>query len=175
MRTDGIVKIISAVVIVLIILGAVGFLIAFINNGQRNFYVMYGNEYIVGERKNFELPKDVYTVFHVGTFTGNKVEYDAAVTFDAESIENFEFTVGDEIYDFRAAFSDCDCSELFKLKKSENGIILFAAELTLKDVVQSKFEGEEVIGVPEAEFVKDAFVLTFTETVENSRTVIRFH
>lgn len=173
--TDNVSKLISVVVIVLLFVAVFGFIFAFINNGQRNFCVTYGNEYIVGERKGFELPRDEYAVFHIGTITGQKVVYDATVTLLTDNIDDFEFAVDGEILSFREEFKDYNCDEFLHLSKTDSTIFIYVpSDLTFEKIVRAKYPGKDVAGVSEPVADKDIFALTITDSVEHTKTVIRF-
>ena len=63
-RTGNAVSVILYTIIFAVVIGAVTLIIAFVNNGAKNFYVQYGDEKISYKTENIELPKDAYSLFY---------------------------------------------------------------------------------------------------------------
>lgn len=59
-------KAITWLLVVVVLLGVFGLLYSFVGNGQRNFYVRYGNTPIPARADNYEFEKNAYTVIECG-------------------------------------------------------------------------------------------------------------
>lgn len=168
---------ISLIVLLFALLaGVLALTFTYVGNGQRNFYVKYGNETIISEKKGVELPKDSYSVFYCGTLTGQAIDYDVQVFLNIKNMDNFDFSVGDNRKNFKNDITEYDCSKLFSVTKSDNCFILFVpSDLTVKKVLQSKYPKNELTGIPAVKLnIKDSFILTVTDGVEKLKTQIYF-
>ncbi len=176
-KSNKILTAIMSIFIVLLLFCGAAFAFAFIGNGQKNFYVRYGNEILMSETKDIVFEKDVYTVLNCGTLTGQTVAYDVAVTFNVEDFETFVFFVGSAPVDFNRNFIDFDCSTLFYLEKSDDYFMLYISEnITVEQIIKLKYPNEVLTEIPEIEFWgRDNFIITVKDTVEQSLTRIAFH
>lgn len=147
-----------------------------INNGGRNFYVQYADKTFVDNTKNFELEKDTGHVFYCNTVTGQTVDYDVKVFLNMDNIDNFGFSLNDERINFKKDFTEYDLSEIFNVEKSVGCFFMSVpSELSLQDIVQSKYKETTIGGVPDIDLYKpDSFVLTVTDSVEKVPVQIYF-
>lgn len=164
------------VLLLVLLLGVVGMAYSYIGNGQRNFYVQYGNEVITGEKKDVEFEKDNVYVFTCGTLTGQTVSFDVRITLNVKNVENFDFSVDDNRKNFKSDLAEYDCSKLFNLVKSETCFYLSVPfDLTLQAVIQSKYPDKTITDVPNTDMQKEnSFILTVTDGVEKAKTQIYF-
>lgn len=165
-----------AVLLLALLLGVLGIAFSFIGNGQRNFYVRYGNEVITGEKKGVEFEKQKCYVFTCGTLTGQTVSYDVQITLNVKNVENFDFSVDDKRKNFKSDLTEYDCSKLFDIAKTESCFYLSVpSDLTLQKIIQSKYPDKTITDVPDVDLQKEnSFILTVTDGVEKSKTQIYF-
>lgn len=156
-------------------LGAWG-IYAFINNGQRNFYVKYGNEQIIGEKTGVELSAGAISVFYPGTITGQKAVYDVQITVNVKAVENFDFKVDGARKNFKNDIAEYDLSELFGVVKFEDCFTVNIPEkLTVNDILENRYSGKSLEGVPDTVLTAaDSFILTVVDSVEKQATQIYF-
>ena len=169
-------RILLLILLFALLAGVLGLAITYIGNGQRNFYVKYGNETIISEKKGVELPKDSYTVFYCNTLTGQPIDYDLQVFLNVKGIENFDFSVDGNRKNFKSDLTEYDCAELFNVSKSET-CFMFAVPngLTLEKVIQAKYPDKAITGIPAVKLdTKDSFILTVTDGIEKLKTQIYF-
>jgi len=164
------------VLLLALLLGVLGMAYSYIGNGQRNFYVQYGNEIVASEKKNVEFEKGKVYVFTCGTLTGQTVSFDVRITLNVKNIENFDFSVDDNRKNFKNDFSEYDCSKLFNLSKTETCFYIYLpTDLTLQDIIQSKYPDKTITDVPNTNLQKEnSFILTVTDGVEKAKTQIYF-
>ncbi len=170
------VKVIIGLLIIAIIIVAAWFMYSFINNGQKNFYVSYGGMTITGSADEIKFEKDKYTVINCNTLTGKTVDYKVTVTFKTDSVNDFDFTHDGGNVNFKKNFSAYDCTELFRVEKSEKYFTLVVpGALTLTDIIRMKFPEGELENVPEHDmWAQDSFIITVVDKQENTRTEISF-
>ena len=170
-------KAITWLLVVVVLLGVFGLLYSFVGNGQRNFYVRYGNTPIPARADNYEFEKNAYTVIECGTLTGQKVEYSVTVTFDTK--DNFEtaFNLNDNPTNYKYELYGYDCTELFNVAIYDDCFMFYIPQdLTVAKILQHRYPDDTITGVTEVDlWVKDYFVLTVTDKVECKSTVISFH
>ncbi len=170
------VRVIVSVLLISLLAAVVFMAYRLINNGGRNFYVQYADKTFVGDTKNFELEKDKGHVFYCDTVTGQTVDYDVNVFLNVNDMDNFGFSLNDERISFKKDFTEYDLSELFNVEKNATCFIIFVpSELSLQDIIQSKYKDETVGDVPDIDLHKsDSFVLTVTDSVEKMPVQIYF-
>lgn len=171
-----IVRFIVALIIVALILSAFAFAYKYLGNGQRNFYVARGGVSFGSDTKDAVYEKDVYTVFHCATLTGQKVSYDVQIFVNTKAIDNFDFTVNGSKKNFKVDFLSYNCGALFNLSKIDDLFVLCVPTyLTLFDVINARYSGSVIEGVPGVPLTdKNSFVLTVTDSVEKLKTEIYF-
>lgn len=159
-----------------LLLGVFGIAYSYLGNGQRNFYVRYGNETVASEIKGVELEKSVTHTFYCGTITGQTVAYEVEIFVNVKNIDNFDFSVGDNRKNFYTDISGYNCAALFNVMKYENNFfIIIPDEITLFEIVQAKYPEKTITGVPEINLQREnSFILTVTDGVEGSKTQIYF-
>lgn len=156
--------------------GVLALAFTYVGNGQRNFYVRYGNEKIISEKKGVELPKDSFSIFQCNTLTGQPIDYDVQIYLNVKNIDNFDFSVDDNRKNFRNDLTEYDCIKSFNVTKSDTHFVVFVpADLTLEKVIQAKYPDKVISGVPAVTLdAKDSFILTVTDGVEKLKTQIYF-
>lgn len=166
----------SLVLFFALLLGVFAIVFSYVNNGQRNFYVRYGNEILAKEKKGVELDKSTSYFFSCGTLTGQTVDYEVQVLINVKSVENFDFIVDGYKKNFRVDMADYDCSALFALTKYETCFFLTPPpEMTLQQFIQAKYPDKAIEGVPDVVLQdKDSFILTVVDGVEKTKTEIYF-
>lgn len=175
MKTIG--KFITWVLVVVVLAGAIGLLYAFIGNGQRNFYVKYGNTTVPVRADNYVFEKNATTVIQCGTVTGQKVGYDVKVTFNSKDIPNTAFDLNGTPADFKYELYGYDCTALFDVKTYDDYFTLYVPQdLTLTDILQSKYPNDGITNVTETDlWAKDYFTISVTDKVELRTVTISFH
>lgn len=170
------VRLILVILLIALLLGVVGMLYAFIGNGQRNFYVKFGDEILASEKKNVEFDKNKVYVFYCGTFSGHTVDYETQIFVNVQNIENFDFSVDGNRKNFKSDMTEYDCSGVFNLVKGETCFYLCVPnDLTLFDIVKSKYPDNELANIPNIPLkTANSFVLTVTDGVEKTKTEIYF-
>lgn len=156
--------------------GVLALAFTYVGNGQRNFYVKYGKETIISEKKGVELPKDRFSVFYCNTLTGQSIDYDVQIYLNVKNIENFDFSVGDNRKNFKSDLTEYDCIKSFNVTKSDTHFVVFVpADLTLEKIIQTKYPDKAISNIPAVPLnTKDSFILTVTDGVEKLKTQIYF-
>ncbi|MDE6472077.1 MAG: hypothetical protein K2L52_03535 [Clostridia bacterium] len=170
-------KVITWVLVAIVLLGVVGMLYSFIGNGQRNFYIRYGSEVMPTSTDNLAFEKDACNVIYCGTLTGQKVEYTVTIALDTSNMSNTSFKLNDSSADFKYDLYGYDCTALFNVEVFDDYFVFFIPkDLTLTKILQNKYSQDTITDVVDVDlWEKDYFVLTVTDKVERSSTVIRFH
>ena len=165
-----------AVLLFALLAAVIAWLFTYVGNGQRNFYVKYGNETIISEKKDVELPKDSLNIFYCGTLTGQSISYDVQVFLNVKNIDNFDFSVDGNRKNFKSDLSEYDCAALFNVEKSDTCFTLSVpSELTVEKIIQTKYPEKEITDVPAVALdTKNSFILTVTDGVEKLKTQIYF-
>lgn len=170
-------KIITYVLIVAVLLGVFGLLYAFIGNGQRNFYVQYGNTSVPPRADNYVFEKNAYTMVYCGTLTGKKVEYSVAITFNTHNISDTSYSLDGKSMNYKYDLYGYDCTELFNVTVADDYFTFYVPQdLTIAEILQTKYPENKISDVTEIDlWAKDYFVLTVTDKVEHRSTAISFH
>ena len=175
------VKILSYVLIslaiVAVITGTVYFVYNFIRNGQKSFYLSYGNEKILAGTNEIELPSNT-TVF----FTGRTI---AGVSDESTQVENYtvsvvptqklvtaiKYRVGEEKETYLSG--DTDFSKAFKVsKKGATFSVFIPVELELRAAV-SEAIGKDLSSVTGTPTDKgNYFELRVVYAAENATIII---
>ena len=162
-------------------LGAVAFYVyMFVQNGQHDFYVRYGEEKISGE-KSVELCKDGWSFFScekVLSFgdASEASNFTVSVEFNP-SVDNGikDFKVGDKYKSIDK--EQPDFSEVFNLQVTDNGFRLYfpSSFKTMKDTFEAYYSGQSVSEFPEIILSNDYyFRLVVFEKSENVTVYIPF-
>lgn len=182
-KTSTAMSVVLRVIIVILIIGVVGMVFAFMNNGQKNFYVQYGNENISYKTENKELQKNAYNVFYCKNVL--------AVSDETAKADNFTVTIMAN----EKAFADCDfssmkmdgiptnsflatdCTAAFDIEIYDGYFTLYLPEtLSAVTVLKKVYPESEFVGVPEINlYEKDYFSILVYSEQEKSTVTIGFH
>lgn len=183
MKTKTIVSVIVYGIIIVAILGVIALVLAFVNNGQKNFYVQYGNEKISRKTENVELPKNATSLFYCKNVLGLSDKQEKAKNFTVKIQANAE-TLAD--YDFSGFIVDGKNKDFFRATDLTKGFDISIADgcfslslpetLTMQQVLEKVYSGAVVEGVPEINlYAKDyLFIVVYSEE-ENTTVMIGFH
>lgn len=183
MKTKTIISIVVYGIIVVAILGVIALVLAFVNNGQKNFYVQYGNEKISRKITNVELPKNATTLFYCKNVLGVTDKQETAKNFtvkiqaNAETLSEYDFSgfvVDGKNKDF---FRATELTKGFNISVYNGCFSLFLPEtLTLQTVLEKVYSGQSVEGVPDINLYEKDFlsIVVFSEE-ENATVIIGFH
>ena len=175
-KTSAAISVIVYIALLAVVAGAIALAFAFVNNGQQNFYVQYGNEKIVNEKKDLILDKNVCYVFYCSTVTGQTVDYDVQIFLNVKNIDGFDFSVDGVRKSFRSDMAEYDCGTIFHVAKYDTHFVLSVPDaLTLQRIIQTKYADKTVSDVPEhAAWENNSFILTVTDSIERTKTQIYF-
>lgn len=175
-KTSTAISVIVYIALLAVVAGAIAIAFAFVNNGQQNFYVQYGNQKILTEKKDVIFEKNVCYVFSCLTVTGQPVDYDVQIFLNVKTIAGFDFSVDGVRKNFRSDMAEYDCGELFHVVKSDTHFVLSVPDaLTLQQIIQTKYADKTVSDVPEhTAWENNSFILTVTDSIERTRTQIYF-
>lgn len=182
-KSSAAVSIILRVVLVVVLLGVIGMVFAFMNNGQKNFYVQYGNEVISYKAENKELQKNAYNIFYCKNVL--------AISDETAKAENFTVSVIAN----EKAFADCDFSSMkmdgvptnsflatnvtaaFDITIGDGFFVLYLPEtLTAETVLRKVYPDSTITGIPEINlYEKDYFSILVYSEQEQSTVTIGFH
>jgi hypothetical protein len=174
---------ITAIVYISLLAVAVGVIVlvlAFVNNGQKNFYVQYGNEKISYKAENVELPKNATTLFYCKNVLGVTDEQAKANNFtvriepNQKLIADFDFTVDGKTKGF---YGNLDLTQGLTIVKGEGYFSVYLPEeLTLHQLLQACYPDSMVSGVPDINlYEKDYLSIVVYSEEENATVTIWFH
>ncbi|MDE6201545.1 MAG: hypothetical protein K2M47_06700 [Clostridiales bacterium] len=171
-----VISVVFVVLIVALLVGVIFTVRGVTENGQRNFYVQYGNEKVGALKKDIKLETGSAHVFYCGTVTGQSVDYDVEIYVNTDNFDNFDFEVDSRYKNFKKELSTYDCSALFGVVKNDTCFFVsMPSELTMYAIIQSKYDDSTVTGIPDCELSKpNSFILSITDRVEKTTTQIYF-
>lgn len=183
MKTKTIISVIVYGIIIVIILGVIALVIAFVNNGQKNFYVQYGNEKISYKVDNAELPKNATTLFYCKKILGITDKQEKAKNFTVSIVANEKafadydfsgYTVDGKVKDF---FRGTELTKGMDIQICDGYFMLYLPEtLTLQSVLEKVYPDSTVEGVPEINlYEKDYLQLVVYSEEEKATVTIGFH
>ena len=180
MKTKTIVSVIVSGIIIVAILGVIALVLAFVNNGQKNFYVQYGNEKISYKAENVELPKNAATLFYCKNVLGVTDEQAKANNFtvriepNQKLIADFDFTVDGKTKGF---YGNLDLTQGLTIAKGEGYFSVYLPEeLTLHQLLQACYPDSTVSGVPDINlYEKDYLSIVVYSEEEKATVTIWFH
>lgn len=180
MKTKTIVSVIVYGIIIVAILGVIALVLAFVNNGQKNFYVQYGNEKISYKAENVELPKNATTLFYCKNVLGLSDKQEKATNFtvriepNQKLIADFDFTVDGKTKGF---YGNLDLTQGLTIAKGEGYFSVYLPEeLTLHQLLQACYPDSTVSGVPDINlYEKDYLSIVVYSEEEKATVTIWFH
>lgn len=182
-RSSTVMSVILRVVLVVVLLGVIGMVFAFMNNGQKNFYVQYGDEVISYKAENKELQKNAYNIFYCKNVL--------AVSDETAKADNFTVSVMAN----EKVFADCDFSSMkmdgvptnsflatdvtaaFDITIGDGCFVLYLPEtLTAETVLKKVYPDSALTGVPDINvYEKDYFFIVVYSEMEKATVTIGFH
>ena len=183
MKTKTIISIVVYAVLLVVVLGVVAFVFAYINNGQKNFYVQYGDEKISHKLENVELEKNATSLFYCKNVLGITDKQEQATNFtvrvqaNSEALSEYDFTgftLDGKTKDF---FKGTDITNGFDIQLGEGHFTLYLPEtLTLMSVLEKVYPDAEIAGVPEVDlYAKECLSLIVYCDQEKATVTIGFH
>lgn len=181
-RAGNAISVIVYAVIFAVVIGAVALIIAFVNNGAKNFYVQYGDEKISYKTENVELPKDAYSLFYCKNVFGLTDKTEKAKNFTVQIVFNennmkdcdmTEFAVDGKALEFyRIDFTDC-----FNLKLYDGYFTLYLPQtLTLGTLLSVVYPDNAVTGFKDIDlYEKDRLSIVVYSEEEQATVTINFH
>lgn len=176
-------KVLISLIVIVILIGAVAMIYAFIDNGQRNFYIQYGNEKISYKLDDISLQKNAYNIF----FCKNLL----AISDDATKATNYTVSVVviDDAFadiDFSAmkmdgiptnSFLTTDVTDAFDIYIDSGYFIIYLpSTLTPKTVLNKVYPNVNITGAPNIDlYEKDYFYIQVYSEEEQSTITIGFH
>ena len=178
-----IMSVILRIVLIVLLLGVVGMAFAFINNGQKNFYVQYGNETISYKAENKELQKNALNVFYCKNVLAVSDETAKADNFTVTVIANEKAFSGIDFSSMKMdgiptnSFLATDCTAAFDISISDGCFTLYLPEtLTAESVLKKVYSESEFVGVPEINlYEKDYFLILVYSEQDKTTVTIGFH
>lgn len=183
-------KVITTIIYVLLFAAAIcgiAILIIYLNNGESNFYVVYGDTKIAHNVESLELRKDEISIFHCRKILGvtpeqeHVIAKDYAVTVqpNRKALPAFTFSVDGEA---RQKFYDdnIDYGAGFSLSKHDGLFAVYMPiDYTMADYL-ARIYGTPVtsadVELSEIKlYEKDCFVLNIRFIPDNTVTTISFH
>lgn len=183
MKTKTIISVVVYGIIIVIILGVIALVIAFVNNGQKNFYVQYGDEKISHKIENVELPKNATSLFYCKNVLGLSDKQEKAKNFTVLVAANEKafadhdfsgYTVDGKAKDF---FRGTELTKGMDIQICDGYFMLYLPDaLTLQSVLEKVYPDSTVKGVPEINlYEKDYLQLVVYSEEEKATVTIGFH
>ena len=182
-KTSTVMSVIFRVIVVILIIGVVGMVFAFMNNGQKNFYVRYGNENISYKTENKELQKNAYNVFYCKNVLAVSNEMSKADNFTVTIMANEKALSGCDFSSMKMdgiptnSFFATDVTVAFDITIGNGYFTLYLPEtLTAETVLNKVYPEVEITGIPEINlYEKDYFSILVYSEQEKSTVTIGFH
>lgn len=182
-KSNKVLSVVIGIVFIAVLIGAVGMAIAFIENGQKNFYVQFGNEKISYKTENKVLQKDAYNIFYCKNILG--------ITDETSKADNFTVSV----YANDKAFAACDfstmkmdgiptntflatdCTAAFDITIYDGYFILYLPKtLSAATVLHKIYPNSNITNIPEIDlYEKDYFYISVYSEQEQATVTIGFH
>lgn len=142
---NGIVKVITWVLVVLLVLGGAGIIVRFALKDQGlNYYVEYNDKkYFANmESSDIWLSPIQENAFAVKSITGKPIDYSVKITANLEN--NFGFLLDGKYLQFYSTTeSDNDYTEIFEVQKSAEGFtVTIPKGMTVQKAVEKQYGGE---------------------------------
>ena len=174
-----IVKVISYALIAVVLIGVIFGLVSFLDNGQSNYYVEYGNSQISQSQIGVELPKNAYSVFYPkSVFSVESAvptdDYTVAIKLAKDYVLDMGFKVdgvSKNLYD------DIDFSSAFLFTKKDGYFSIFVRDnYTIAEILQAVYPDKKVEVTDNLTLWEtDCFQIEITFLLENKTVTISFH
>ena len=164
----------------------IAILVMYLNNGERNFYVQYGDRKIAHNAENVELHKDEITVFYCKNILAVTPEqenvkaqdYEVTVQPNRKALQDFSFTVDRERQRFYG--SDIDYGAGFDVSTHDGFFTVYMPKDYTMSEYLNRIYGKTVtsadIELSEIKlYEKDCFTLSVRYIPDNSTVTISFH
>ena len=170
---NGIVKVITWVLVVLLVLGGAGIIVRFALKDQGlNYYVEYNDKkYFANmESSDIWLSPIQENAFAVKSITGKPIDYSVKITANLEN--NFGFLLDGKYLQFYSTTeSDNDYTEIFEVQKSAEGFtVTIPKGMTVQKAVEKQYGGEIELA-EELELLKYFLIIV---TIEKVSVVLPF-
>lgn len=165
---NGMVKIITWLLVVLLLLGVAGIVVQFaIKEQGLNYYVEYGGQkyYNNTENSNIWISPNQKRSFTVKSITGKTVDYTVKIT--ANPANDFGFILDGKYYQFYSTTEEKnDYTEIFEVQKSAEGFtVTIPKGMTVQKAVEKQYGGE--IELTEELGMFEYFLITVTMDKES--------
>ena len=176
MKLSKIILIVCYVVIIAFVLGVFGVFVGFVNNGQKSFYLQYGETQLYNDVEHYEFNHNTYYYFNVKNSLGftdeqiNGIDYSIKVVLDPTKLLSHGYTsyiCDDHFYSFS---EEIDCTDYFIVNQEGNSFVFrLASELTLSTILENYHSSSALSEVPDVELYSDNyFVLIVTNNADNT-------
>lgn len=170
---NGIVKVITWVLVVLLVLGGAGIIVRFALKDQGlNYYVEYNDKkyFANAESPNVWLSPVQENAFAVRSITGKSADYSVKITANPEN--NFDFILDGKYFRFYSTTEETnDYTEIFEVQKSAEGFtVTIPNGMTVQKAVEKQYGGE--IELTEEFELLNYFLITVT--IEKVNVVLPF-
>lgn len=172
-------KIVVYVLIVILFIGLVSGLVLFLDNGQSNYYLAYGNRQISRKATDIELPKNAYSMFKVKSVLSSKNsvsfdDYEVNIYLDKDNVPDIGYTVDGIKYGLHG---EIDFSQAFTVNKQDDYFMLYIpANYSLPQILQACYPDKTIVV---DEYIplwkKDCFQIVVTFLSENKTIAVSFH
>ncbi len=173
-------KVLISFVVIIVLFGAIGMIYAFINNGQKNVFVQYGNEKISYKTENLELDKNTYNVFFcknvlaISGETTKATNYTVSIVANEEAFADCDFSMMKMDGIPTNSFLATDVTAAFEIHVDNGYFLLYLPETLTVDFVLSRvYPRAEITGVPDINlYEKDYFsILVYSEQEKSTITI----
>ena len=178
MRVSKVFSIIVYILIAVVLLGVVGVIVGYLNNGQKSFYLQSGADKIYKDQETFEFSENDYNVFYVKnslSFSDEQsrnINYSVKVVLNTETFAEHDFTsyiVDEHSY----SLVELDLTEYFDIFKEENRFLFkLNTSLTLNQLLADSHNGATIENLPQIDLYSDTY-LTLVVTNNADDTVIK--
>ena len=172
-KSKSLIGVIGTILIVMLLLLLLGFLMTFINNGQRSFYVQHGNLEVSNNVDGVELKRGAYSVFYTKYILPTEnTDYSVFVTSNKKLKNDFDFRVDGGTYSFKA---QNDFSDAFNLVKGKDCFALYVeSQESMQTILAEVFTGKAVTDVSDMDLSAVDYFTIYVTASNGEEITINF-
>lgn len=169
--TNSISTLLSSFLILILVVGVVGFLFIFTNNFStdvKTFYIKQENDLIISDRENYEITVGKEYKFEITTILGDTENFEISVVPNTNVNESlFEFIVNGAYHQF--AYEN-DITKGFDMKAYEN-YFTFSANKDLGEILQMNYPNKTISKCPTAFNTNIPYFRLVVKNIDTQETI----